>query len=38
MVTTGDWGGGAALSLLLLGAMAVISVIAYFLSKLNQLD
>jgi ABC-type spermidine/putrescine transport system permease subunit I len=38
MVTTGDWGGGAALSLLLLGAMAVIAVIAYFLSKLNQLD
>ena len=38
MVTIGDWGGGAALSLLLLGAMAVIAVIAYFLSKLNQLD
>lgn len=38
MVTIGDWGGGAALSLLLLAAMAVIAVIAYFLSKLNQLD
>jgi len=38
MVTVGDWGGGAALSLLLLGAMAVVAVIAYFLTKLNQLD
>ena len=38
MVTIGDWGGGAALSLLLLGAMGVIAVIAYFLSKINQLD
>ncbi len=38
MVTIGDWGGGAALSLLLLGAMAVVAVIAYFLTKLNQLD
>ena len=38
MVTTGDWGGGAALSLLLLGAMAVVSVVAYFLSRMNQLD
>jgi ABC-type spermidine/putrescine transport system permease subunit I len=38
MVTIGDWGGGAALSLLLLGAMGIISVIAYYLSKLNQLD
>jgi spermidine/putrescine transport system permease protein len=38
MVTIGDWGQGAALSLLLLGAMAVVSVVAYFLTKLNQLD
>lgn len=38
MVTIGDWGGGAALSLLLLAAMAVVAVIAYFLTKLNQLD
>jgi spermidine/putrescine transport system permease protein len=38
MVTIGDWGGGAALSLLLLAAMAGVSVIAYFLTKLNQLD
>jgi spermidine/putrescine transport system permease protein len=38
MVTTGDWGGGAALSLMLLAAMAVISVLAYFLTRLNQLD
>jgi spermidine/putrescine transport system permease protein len=38
MVTVGDWGGGAALSLLLLAAMAVVAVIAYFLTKLNQLD
>jgi spermidine/putrescine transport system permease protein len=38
MLTTGDWGGGAALSLVLLGAMAIISVVAYFLSRLNQLD
>jgi spermidine/putrescine transport system permease protein len=38
MVAIGDWGGGAALSLLLLTAMAGISVLAYFLTKLNQLD
>ena len=38
MVAIGDWGGGAALSLLLLAAMAGISVLAYFLTKLNQLD
>jgi spermidine/putrescine transport system permease protein len=38
MVTIGDWGGGSALSLLLLGAMAVVAVISYFLTKLNQLD
>lgn len=38
MVTVGDWGGGAALSLLLLTAMAVIAGLAYFLTKLNQLD
>jgi spermidine/putrescine transport system permease protein len=38
MVVIGDWGTGSALSLLMLAAMAVIAVIAYFLTKLNQLD
>lgn len=38
MVAIGDWGQGAALSLLMLMAMALISVAAYFLTKLNQLD
>jgi spermidine/putrescine transport system permease protein len=38
MLEIGDWGAGAALSLLLLAATAVISVAAYFLSRLNQLD
>jgi spermidine/putrescine transport system permease protein len=38
MVAIGDWGQGAALSLLMLLAMAVLSVFAYFLTKLNQLD
>jgi spermidine/putrescine transport system permease protein len=38
MVAIGDWGQGAALSLLMLAAMALISVAAYFLTKLNQLD
>ncbi len=34
----GDWGAAAALSLLLLAVTAVISVAAYYLSRLNQLD
>ena len=38
MIATGDWGMGAALSLLLLAAVAGVAVVAYFLSKLNQLD
>ena len=38
MLEIGDWGAGAALSLVLLGATAMISVAAYFLSRLNQLD
>ena len=38
MVTIGDWGGGSALSLRLLGATAVVAVIAYFLTQLNPLD
>ncbi len=38
MLEIGDWGAGAALSLLLLAATALISVAAYFLSRLNQLD
>ena len=38
MVVIGDWGAGSALSLLMLAAMAVVAVIAYFLTKLNQLD
>jgi len=38
MLAVGDWGTGSALSLLLLVAMAVVSVIAYFLTRLNQLD
>jgi len=38
MLEIGDWGTGAALSLLMLAATAVISVAAYFLSRLNQLD
>jgi len=38
MIATGDWGMGSALSLLLLVAVGGVAVIAYFLSKLNQLD
>jgi spermidine/putrescine transport system permease protein len=38
MVATGEWGMGAALSLILLVAVAGVAVLAYFLSKLNQLD
>ncbi len=38
MIATGDWGMGAALSLLLLVAVGGVAVIAYFLSKLNQLE
>jgi spermidine/putrescine transport system permease protein len=38
MIATGDWGMGAALSLLLLVAVGGVAVLAYFLSKLNQLD
>jgi spermidine/putrescine transport system permease protein len=38
MLEIGDWGAGAALSLLLLAVTAMVSVSAYFLSRLNQLD
>jgi spermidine/putrescine transport system permease protein len=38
MLEIGDWGAGAALSLLLLAVTAVISVLAYYLSRLNRLD
>jgi ABC-type spermidine/putrescine transport system permease subunit I len=38
MIEIGDWGAGAALSLLLLAATLAISIAAYFLSRLNQLD
>jgi spermidine/putrescine transport system permease protein len=34
----GDWGAASALSLLLLAVTALISVAAYYLSRLNQLD
>ena len=34
----GDWGAGAALNFLLLLASGLVSVLAYYLSKLNQID
>jgi ABC-type spermidine/putrescine transport system permease subunit I len=38
MLTTGDWGRGAALSLILLAASGAVGIIAYFAARLNQLD
>jgi ABC-type spermidine/putrescine transport system permease subunit I len=38
MLTTGDWGKGAALSLMLLAASAGVAVAAYFAARLNQID
>jgi spermidine/putrescine transport system permease protein len=34
----GDWGAGAALNFLLLLASGLVSILAYYLSKLNQID
>ena len=38
ILVSGNWGGGAALSFLVLLASGVVAVIAYFLAKLNTLD
>ena len=38
ILVSGNWGGGAALSFLVLLASGVVAVLAYFLAKLNTLD
>ena len=38
ILVSGNWGGGAALSFLVLLASGVVAVIAYLLAKLNTLD
>ena len=38
ILVSGNWGGGAALSFLVLLASGLVAVLAYFLAKLNTID